>query len=301
MPLQAILVIGSTGQVGTELMRRKWPAGFAPFALNSAQLDLRDTALIGDVISQGHEGSPWAAVVNAAAYTAVDKAEEELVEAWRINALAPAALAESCARNGVPLLHISTDYVFDGSKGGTREPHDPYNPLNVYGASKLGGELAIRTSGARHAIVRTSWVVSPHGRNFVKTMLRLAGSQSRLQVVMDQRGSPTSAADLAEAVITIAAKLAGDSLNQGGVFHFSNAGETSWAGFATEIFRQSALRGGPYADVEPIPTANFPTPARRPKNSTLGHAAIGSAYGIVPRGWQEALSEILNQLIGEAK
>jgi dTDP-4-dehydrorhamnose reductase len=250
------------------------------------------------VIAGGHEGRPWAAVINAAAYTAVDKAESDVVAAWTVNALAPAALAAACAAAAIPLVQVSTDYVFAGDKQGAWQVDDPVGPLGVYGASKLGGELAVRTSGARAAIVRTAWVVSAQGANFVKTMLRLAADRDQLRVVADQHGSPTSAADLAAALATIAVRLADDPSAPTGTFHFSNAGETTWADFAREIFRQSTARGGPSAAVEGIPTSDYPTPARRPANSLLSHDAIRTAYGIAPRPWDAALADILDALIG---
>ena len=292
-----VLVTGAGGQLGTELQRCAWPAGWQVTALDIADLDLRNTAaIIGMVASR-----PWAAVINGAAYTAVDKAETDLVTAWAVNAMAPAAFAEGCAKAGIPLVQVSTDYVFAGDKTGAWDVDDPVAPLGVYGASKLGSELAVRTSGARHAIVRTAWVVSAHGNNFVKTMLRVAESRDLLTVVDDQRGSPTSAADLAQALMTIAVRLADDADAPTGTFHFSNAGDISWADFAIEIFRQSAERGGPSAQVARIPSSDYPTPARRPANSLLSHAAIHDAYGITPRDWREALGDILDELIGAKK
>ena len=254
--------------------------------------------LLAAEVAAGHEGRPWATVINGAAYTAVDKAESDVVTAWKVNALAPATFAEACAKAGIPLVQVSTDYVFAGDKATAWEVDDPVGPLGVYGASKLGGELAVRTSGARHAIVRTAWVVSPHGHNFIKTMLRVGAERGHLRVVGDQHGSPTSAADLAAALLTIAMRLVEDPAAPGGTFHFSNAGAASWADFATEIFRQSDERGGPTATVEAITTADYPTPARRPANSLLSHTAIAAAYGITPRPWADALGDILDQLIG---
>jgi len=297
----AVLVTGAAGQLGIELQRCAWPEGWQVVALGRDRLDLRDTGAIADIVASGHRGQPWAAVINGAAYTAVDKAESDQVTAWQVNALAPAAFAQACAKAGIPLVQVSTDYVFAGNKDGAWEVEDPLAPLGVYGASKLGGELAVRTSGARHVIVRTAWVVSAHGSNFVKTMLRLAAERQTLRVVADQHGSPTGAADLAKALMTVAVRLAQDEAAPVGTFHFSNAGATSWARFAAEIFRQSALRGGPSATVEPISTADYPTPARRPANSLLSHVAIGAAYGIAPRPWMEALGDILDELIGEVK
>jgi dTDP-4-dehydrorhamnose reductase len=293
-----ILITGAGGQLGTELQRIAWPAGWQVVAVDLAELDLADTAAIAARVDAGHEGHPWAAVINGGAYTAVDKAESDVVTAWAVNALAPAAFGQACARAGIPLVQVSTDYVFAGDKQGAWEVDDPVAPLGVYGASKLGGELAVRTSGARHAIVRTAWVVSAHGNNFIRTMLRVAAERDHLRVVADQHGSPTGAADLAQVLAAIAIRLVEDKAAPTGTFHFSNAGVTSWAGFATEIFHQSRLRGGPTAVVEPIRTADYPTPARRPANSLLAHAAIGAAYGINPRSWQDPLSDILDELIG---
>ncbi len=295
--MKAILVTGGNGQLGTELQRCAWPEGYEVVAIDVADLDLTDTAAIAAKVAERQ----WAAVINGAAYTAVDKAESDVVTAWAVNAMAPAAFGEACAKANIPLVQVSTDYVFAGDKQGAWEITDPVAPLGVYGASKLGGELAVRTSGARHVIVRTAWVVSAHGNNFVKTMLRVGAERDTLTVVNDQRGSPTSAADLAGALMAITQRLVEDEAAPTGTFHFSNAGDTSWAGFAAEIFCQAAARGGVTAKVTPITTDQYPTPARRPANSLLSHDAIGDAYGISPRPWQDALSDILDELIGATK
>ena len=292
--MKDVLITGAAGQVGTALARHAWPEGWRPVALTRAELDLLDPAAIAAAVAS----RPWAAVINAAAYTAVDKAEAEPVLAWRVNALAPAALAAACGQAGVPLVHVSTDYVFDGSKPDAWAPDDPTGPLGVYGASKLGGEWAVRTGCPRHAIVRTAWVVSACGANFVKTMLRLGADRPTLRVVADQRGSPTAAADLAAALAAMAMRLAEDSRAPTGVWHFSNGGATTWHGFATEIFAQSGARGGPSPAVEPIATADFPTPARRPANSLLSTATLTRDWGITPRPWGQALGPILDDLIG---
>lgn len=294
---RTILITGAGGQLGTELQRCAWPEGWEVVAVGRDELDLGDTAAIAAKMAERE----WAAVINGGAYTAVDKAESDVVTAWAVNAMAPAAFGEACAKAGIPLVQVSTDYVFAGDKAGAWEVDDPVAPLGVYGASKLGGELAVRTSGARHAIVRTAWVVSAHGHNFIKTMLRVSESRDTLSVVDDQHGSPTSAADLAQALMAITMRLVEDEAAPSGTFHFSNAGAVTWAGFAAEIFRQSRERGGSTASVTPITTADYPTPARRPANSLLSHDAIGAAYGITPRPWSEALSDILDELIGARK
>lgn len=292
--MRPILVTGASGQLGHELARIPCPAGYEIVGVDRAALELADTAAITALVA----AREWAAVINGAAYTAVDKAESDVVAAWAVNALAPAAFAQACVAGNIPLVQVSTDYVFAGDREGAWEVTDPVAPLGVYGASKLGGELAIRTAGVRHAIVRTAWVVSAHGNNFVKTMLRVGATRGTLSVVDDQIGSPTGAADLAQALLTIAVRLAEDDAAPTGTFHFSNAGAVSWAGFAREIFAQSAARGGATADILPIPSSDYPTPAKRPSNSLLSHRAIHAAYGIQPRPWQAALGHILDELIG---
>ncbi|MDQ1159493.1 dTDP-4-dehydrorhamnose reductase [Sphingomonas sp. SORGH_AS 950] len=292
--MRDLLVTGANGQLGQELQRAKLPEGWRVVALDRTMLDLIDTDAIAATVAE----RSWAAVVNSAAYTAVDKAESDQVAAWQVNALAPAALASACSCAGIPLVQVSTDYVFPGDRGGAWAVDDPVAPLGVYGASKLGGELAVRTSGARHAIVRTAWVISAHGNNFMKTMLRVGSERGHLRVVADQHGSPTSATDLAAALVTIAVRLADDPHAPSGTFHFSNAGATTWAGLAEEIFRQSGVRGGATASVEGIATSDYSTAARRPANSLLSHDAIQRAYGITSRPWQDALGDILDELIG---
>lgn len=289
---RAILVTGARGQLGTELARHRWPDGYAVTALDSTMLDLADLAAIRATVSSG----AWAAVVNAAAFTAVDRAENDVAGAWAINALAPAALAAACREADIPLVQVSTDYVFDGSKPGGWEVDDPVAPLNVYGASKLGGELAVRTGTPRHAIVRTSWVVSAHGHNFVKTMLRLGAECDRLTIVADQHGAPTSAADLAAALAIVTARMIDDP-TLAGSWHFSNAGETNWADFARAIFAAARRHGGPSPAVVDIASAHYPTPARRPRHSRLSHATLERDFAITPRTWQAALDDIIDDLM----
>lgn len=289
-----ILILGGGGQVGTELRGLAWPEGVQPRAPERADLDITDEAAVARIVGE----RTWGAVVNAAAYTAVDKAESEVAAAWRLNALAPAYLAAATASRNIPLVQVSTDYVFDGSGVGDCLPDAPVNPQSVYGASKAAGEMAVRTGNPRHAIVRTAWVVSPHRANFVKTMLRLAGERERLSVVDDQHGCPTSAADLASALGRIALRLARDEGAPTGTVHCVNAGHTTWCGFARAIVAGGARRGGRSVPVDGIPTSAYPTPARRPKNSRLDTASLRQAYGIAPRPWQAALDDILDRLMG---
>ena len=292
--MKLALVTGADGQLGRELQRAAWPAGWEVVAVNRAALDLRDPPAIAAVIAS----RPWNVVINAGAFTAVDKAETQVVDAWTINALAPAVLAAASERAGIPIVQISTDYVFDGTQEGGWNVGDPTGPLCVYGASKLGGELAVATACRRHVIIRTAWMVSPHGSNFVKTMLRLGAECSKVRVVDDQRGSPTSARDLAEAVSIIAVRLTDDPEAPTGTYHFSNAGAVTWYGFARAIFDAAARRGRQAPIVEPIRTIDYPTAARRPRNSELAHAAILRDYGIAPRPWPTALDDLLDELIG---
>jgi len=290
-----ILVLGGGGQVGTELQALAWPDGVSVHAPSRAELDITDPGAVARTL----EARDYRAVINTAAYTAVDKAESDVVEAWRLNALAPAILAATTAAKRIPLVHVSTDYVFAGTKpDGAYAPDDPIDPQSVYGASKAAGELAVRSANPRHAIVRTAWVVSPHRGNFVKTMLRLAGERDALTVVNDQHGCPTSASDLAAALAVIARRLAEDPATPTGTFHCVNAGATTWHGFAEAIVAGAARRGGRSIPVTGIPTSAYPTPARRPANSRLSTDSLTAAYGLAPRPWQAALDDILDRLVG---
>ncbi|MGX7708119.1 dTDP-4-dehydrorhamnose reductase [Methylobacterium sp. Gmos1] len=289
-----ILVLGGGGQVGTELQRGSWGEGVAIHAPARAALDITDEAAVARAVA----ARPYAAVINTAAYTAVDKAESDVAAAWRLNALSAAYLAAETARAGIPLVHVSTDYVFDGSGTGAYPADAPVNPVSIYGASKAAGEMAVRTGNPRHAVVRTAWVVSPHRANFVKTMLRLGAERDKLTVVDDQRGCPTSAGDLAAALVAIALRFADDPSAPAGTYHCVNAGATTWYDFARAIMAGAAARGARAVPVEPIPSTAFKTPVTRPANSELSTETLTAAFGLAPRPWQAALDEILDQLIG---
>jgi dTDP-4-dehydrorhamnose reductase len=265
-----ILVTGGQGQLGIELVAAKWPAHVRVHTPTRDALNIASAASVSDFFATRQ----FAAVINAAAYTAVDRAETEIGAAFAANALGPALLAEVTKATNTPLIHISTDYVFDGSKTDIYVENDPIHPLGVYGASKEAGEQAVRTGNACSVILRTAWVVSQHRQNFIKTMLRLAADRPVLRVVDDQRGCPTSAADLAAATVGIAMRMIEDPSAPRGTYHFVNAGETTWRGLAQAVFEAAAALGGPNAMVEGITTAEFPTPARRPANSRLSTALL---------------------------
>ncbi len=281
-----VLVFGQTGQVAREL-RLQCPQGWEMTSLGRADADLGDP----DACAAAIEASRADAVVNAAAYTAVDRAETEEVLAHRINAEAPTAMARTAAARRVPFLHISTDYVFDGSGTEPRRPDDPTGPLNAYGRSKLAGEEGVRAAGGPHAILRTSWVFSAHGGNFVKTMLRLGAGRDSLDIVADQVGGPTPAADIAAALLAMAQIIA-DRPDTGGTFHFAGAPDVSWAGFAREIFSQAGLA----CTVRDITTADYPAPARRPANSRLDCTSLQAAFGVERPDWRAGLASLLRQL-----
>lgn len=287
-----ILVTGGTGQVGRALSSFRWPAGVEIVAPSRNTLDLADLAAVEAFITDGG----FDAVINPAAYTAVDKAESDWLTAWTVNALSPAAIAAATRKAGIPLLHVSTDYVFDGAKNGAYHEDDPINPAGVYGASKAAGELAVRAGNPRHVILRTSWVFSAFGNNFVKTMLRLAADRPVLRVVDDQHGCPTAASDIAATLAAIALRMVADPEAPTGTYHFSNDGPATWCGFAREIFRQHTAAGNPVPDVEAITTADYPTPAKRPANSVLSTEKLIEDYAIRPRAWTTALAETLSGL-----
>lgn len=288
-----ILITGGAGQVGQELARAQWPRNVRLHFPTRAELDLSQPEAVRAVF----RAIPFRAVINPAAYTAVDEAEAEVVRAFGTNALGPAVLAEVTRSLGIPLVHVSTDYVFDGACERPYNETDPVGPISVYGASKLAGEVAVRSGNPRSIVLRTAWVLSPHRSNFLKTMLRLAEDRPTLRVVDDQQGCPTSAKDVADALKCITMRMVNDPQAPSGTYHFVNEGSTSWAGLAREIMALSAARGGPFAAVEGITTAGYPTPARRPSNSRLNSSKLKRDYGIIPRRWQDAAAEIIAELI----
>lgn len=278
-----VLVFGQTGQVAREMARR-CPPGVSARFLGRAEADLMDPERCATQVGDCD------AVINAAAWTAVDKAETEETAATVVNGAAPAAMARACAALGVPFVHISTDYVFDGAGDAAFATDHPVGPLGAYGRSKLAGERGVLAAGGNALVLRTSWVVSAHGANFVKTMLRLGAGRDSLNVVADQIGGPTPAAALADALLVAArAMVAGQP---GGVHHFAGAPDTSWAGFAREIMARAGLA----CVVNDIPSAAYPTPARRPLNSRLDCAGFEKAFGVARPDWRAGLDDILQEL-----
>jgi len=259
---------------------------------------IRDLAGDGDRIIAAIEAATPDVIVSAAAYTQVDKAESERELAFAINEGGARAVARAAHRLGVPLLHLSTDYVFDGLSASPYIEEDPTGPTGVYGASKLAGEKAVLSQYPNSAVLRTAWVYSPFGANFVKTMLRLAGERDEIAVVADQRGNPTSALDIADGVLRVATNLVQDSNSDlRGVFHMSAAGEASWADFAEAIFAASAAGGGPSAGVRPIGTADYPTAARRPANSRLDSGKLARTHGVSLPDWHASLDKVVSRLV----
>ena len=278
-----LLIFGRTGQVALELARLAPDARF----LGRDEADLADPAACAASILAARP----AAVINAAAYTAVDRAESDQGTARLVNAEAPGAMARACAELGIPLVHVSTDYVFDGSGAAARAENAPTGPLGVYGQTKLDGERLIDAAGGQWAVMRTSWVFSAHGTNFVRTMRRLGAERDRLTIVADQVGGPTPAADIAAALLAMARAMIADP-SKGGTYHFAGAPDVSWADFAREIFTRSGLS----PQVVDIPTSAYPTPARRPLNSRLDCSAISRDFGIPRPDWREGLDRVIQEL-----
>ncbi|MEK9969979.1 MAG: dTDP-4-dehydrorhamnose reductase [Ferrovibrio sp.] len=281
-----LAVIGTQGQLARSLAALAG-GDVAITCIGRPQLDLAQPASVEAVLG----GLPADIVVNAAAYTAVDKAESERELAFSINRDGAAAVAAVCRRRGLPLIHVSTDYVFDGTAAGAYRETAPCNPQGVYGASKLAGEQAVQAALPSAVILRTAWVHSPFGGNFVKTMLRLSAERDRLRVVADQHGSPTYAPDMAVAIVVVAKQLTAGGA--GGVFHLAGSGETTWHGLAVEVMKAA----GRSIPVDPITTADYPTPAKRPANSVLDTAKIAEAYGIRLPPWQDGVRRCVTQLL----
>lgn len=290
-----LLVTGANGQLGWELVRRCPHHGAVVAGFDRAGLDISDNGAVRRIFDQTRPEL----VINCAAYTAVDRAESEVEAAFRANCDGPANLAESCARAGVPLVHLSTDYVFDGSLPRPYREDDPVAPLGVYGRSKEAGERQVRRALVEHVILRTAWVYGVHGQNFVKTMLRLGRERQELAVVADQLGCPTCAADLAEVLLVLAAKILRQGVGHWGTFHCCGAGEASWHFFAVEIFRLVAARGENLAikRLRPIATADYPTPACRPANSRLDCSRLREVYQTGLPDWRQSLARMLGELL----
>ena len=277
------------------LIERGSAAGHEIVSIGRPQLDLAgDPAAIAQAIA----GPAPDVIVSAAAYTAVDKAEHELELAFAVNEEGARAVARSARQLAVPLIHLSTDYVFDGLKDSPYVETDETGPAGVYGATKLAGERAVLGEQPNCAILRTAWVYSPFGANFVKTMLRLAGDRDEIAVVADQRGNPTSALDIADGILAVASNLVRDDRAQlRGIFHMTAAGEASWAELAEAIFTVSDGLGGPSATVKPIRTKDYPTPAKRPPNSRLDSTKLEHVHGVRLPEWRSSLSGIVQRLV----
>ena len=282
-----LLVVGRSGQVAQALQEAAAARGIALTALGRPDIDLADPATIDAALAR----TAPSAVINAAAYTAVDQAESDEAAAFALNAAGPGHLARACAAAGVPLVHISTDYVFDGTAGRAYREDDEVAPQSAYGRTKAAGEEAVLAAGGRALIARTAWVYSPFGKNFVKTMLRLGAERDTLQVVDDQRGNPTSAADIADALLALVDQAA--AWPEGGeIVHVAGTGETTWRDFAEAI--TATLPHPPV--VKGIATADYPTPARRPANSRLDTTRLKTRYGIELPRWEDSLKAVLARL-----
>ncbi|ESY81437.1 dTDP-4-dehydrorhamnose reductase [Mesorhizobium sp. LNHC221B00] len=291
-----IVVTGRDGQVAASLLEAgQSRADVEVIAIGRPEFDLARPDTVFDAISAAKPD----VVVSAAAYTAVDQAEDEPDLAFAVNATGAGKVAEAAARLGVPVIHLSTDYVFDGTKPEPYVETDATAPLGAYGASKLAGEQAVAAANPRHLILRTAWVYSPFGRNFVKTMLRLAADRDEVSVVADQWGNPTSALDIADAILHAAAMLhRNKDIAVFGTYHLAGTGETNWSGFARHILDTSLAFGGPWARVRDIATMDYPTKARRPANSRLSSAKFASTFGWTAPHWRQSTEAVVKYLAG---
>ncbi len=289
-----IVVVGAKGQLGWELCRRTKHAGFDVIALDLPEFDIADN----DCVQKTLNRSDILLVINASAYTAVDQAESEVELAFAVNRDGPAFLASACAAAEIPLIHVSTDYVFDGCKKSPYSEDDPVCPIGVYGKSKVEGEVKIRELLPEHIILRTAWLYGVHGNNFVKTMLRLGKEQDLIRVVADQYGGPTFAGDLADAILSIAGRIHESDNISWGTYHFCGQGVTTWHGFTEEILAIARQHIPLKVEkVEAITTSDYPTPAQRPANSSFDCTLINTHFGISPRPWQESLEEMIRYML----
>jgi len=291
-----VLLTGADGQLGRELIRQYRAFNIELWAFKHPELDITRPNQIKTIVAK----TAPSLVVNAAAYTDVDKAETEADLAFEVNKTAAGFLARCCAERNIPLIHISSDYVFDGTKGKPYHETDPIAPLGIYGRSKAEGETVIRSGLKKHIILRTSWLYSVYGGNFVKTMLDLGTKKKVIPVVADQFGSPTSASDLAETVLTIAARIGDTADLDWGTYHYCGNGITSWHGLAEEIMKLAS----PYLHlqtqrVEAITTAEYPTPAKRPAYSALDCSRIKKFFGIDQEPWQQSLRRTIERIFSE--
>ena len=298
MTEQRLLVFGGAGQVGRAFAETTPPAEWTVTTLSHTEADITEPGSIERAIA-AHRPT---FIANAAAYTAVDKAEAESGTCARINRDGAGVVARVAAAAKVPLIHISTDYVFDGAKSGPWMEDDAVGPLGVYGVTKEAGERQVREHHPNHIIFRTSWVFGIHGNNFVKTMLKLGETRDELRIVADQHGKPTDAADVARAVLALANRLTVKPPQRPwGTFHFAGKRATTWFGFAETIFHEAGRRGGRVPELVPIATSGYPTAAKRPVNSVLDCAKIESTYGVIPQLWSTGLAACLDRLIGLPK
>ncbi|MGD2185599.1 MAG: dTDP-4-dehydrorhamnose reductase [Desulfobacterales bacterium] len=291
-----VLITGANGQLGRELVRHGHAFNIKIQSFSHQELDITNEERLHQLMTRV---SP-SVVINAAAYTNVDRAENESDMAYAVNTNGPGYLARHCADHGRVLMHISTDYVFDGTKGQPYQESDPIAPLGIYGQSKAQGETAIRRVLKNHIIVRTSWLYGVYGTNFVKTILKLGNEKTDLRVVADQFGSPTSAADLAQALLTIVKKLSASEKFDWGTYHYCGKGITTWHGFAEHIIQlaksYTALQ---IKQVTPVTTAEWPTPAKRPPYSVLDCRRLKSQFGIEPKPWQESLKHTIDRIFSD--
>ncbi len=291
-----VVVFGANGQLGQEILLHARARGITATGIDLPEVDITRSAPVAACVDVQQPDL----VINAAAYTQVDRAESEPDLAHAVNCAGAGHIAAACADHDIPLIHLSTDFVFDGTKGQPYETDDPVAPLSVYGRSKADGEAAVRRRTGRHVIIRTSWLYGVYGQNFVKTMLRLAATESRIRVVDDQIGSPTCADHLADGLLTMAGRILASGGGPWGTYHFCGAGHTSWYGFAQTIFDITEAEFGlPAVKTVPVSTMEYPTPAQRPRYSVLSCRKTWNDFGLTPEPWQEGLSRTLKRLEGK--